>query len=585
MDYTKEENDLMKKFDKEFQKEREIVNVLNLLSETTYNNYYSKLEIKEDENIIIFELVENRIKLLEQSANERNNNFEEILAITVFKTLFMDKNCLKIKGLEGKKNYFNVVLNLLNNQKLNEKENKIIDDMLYEIKANQFALLNKIIDDYNGNHYYAYCFYLIYLSPQTKALLVDTFISFIKSIYKEEHEDMELEISKDKNFQIEELEKISMNILFDDLYNIYNDFENYIVLFIQNHHLLKKKMDPNEVENIIRKYKNKNIKNKNKKRNKKRKKNQEKNDQVTNHNNNINEIKLPEKTFEHQTNENVHNSKNKDASERQNKSKEIDNDQDKKNQYFEIKGIENFKEIKEANDISQGEISLKDIINQFASSISKLSEDNREYKKKIDALLDENEKFKIEINGLKKEISKNKNKHEKYKRIIKNMKSNIEEISNKSIKLDNELKLIQLRDSFKNIIDLFSKAFDISQDDSYINKITMIKSKLKQQKKLDAVRKEELCNFLEKIYFNMQFSNKNAHTIDLGKPILKQIFSYIDKKDKFQNLIIVLEKGKLNDLLRQLAVNRNENFNNKTLFIEEEEKIIYSIKGIKDILP
>ena len=104
MDYTKEENDLMKKFDKEFQKEREIVNVLNLLSETTYNNYYSKLEIKEDENIIIFELVENRLKLLEQSANERNNNFEEILAITVFKVLFMDKNCLKIKGLEGKKN-------------------------------------------------------------------------------------------------------------------------------------------------------------------------------------------------------------------------------------------------------------------------------------------------------------------------------------------------------------------------------------------------------------------------------------------------------------------------------------------------
>ena len=331
----------------------------------------------------------------------------------------MDKTCLKIKGLEGKKHYFNVVLNLLNNQKLNEKEKKVIDDMLYEIKANQFALLNKIIDDYNGNHYYAYCFYLIYLSSQTKALLVDTFISFIKSIYKEEHEDMELEISKDKNFPIEELEKISMNILFDDLYNIYNDFENYIVLFIQNHHLLKKKMDPKEVENIIRKYNNKKVKNKNKKRNKKRKKNQEKNEQVTNQKNNINEIKLFEKNFEKQTNESVNNSKNKDASERQNKSKDIDNNQDKKNQYFEIKGIENFKEIKEANDISQGEISLKDIINQLASSISKLSEDNREYKKKMDALLDENEKFKIEINGLKKEISKNKNKHGKYKRIIK----------------------------------------------------------------------------------------------------------------------------------------------------------------------
>ena len=49
--------------------------------------------------------------------------------------------------------------------------------------------------------------------------------------------------------------------------------------------------------------------------------------------------------------------------------------------------------------------------------------------------------------------------------------------------------------------------------------------------------------------------------------------------------MIDLEKGKLNDLLRQLAVNRNENFNNKSSFIEEEEKIIDSVKGIKDILP
>ena len=63
---------------------------------------------------------------MEESANESNNNFEAILAITVFKTLFMDKNILKIKGLEEKKNYFNVVLNLLNNKRLIEKENKLL---------------------------------------------------------------------------------------------------------------------------------------------------------------------------------------------------------------------------------------------------------------------------------------------------------------------------------------------------------------------------------------------------------------------------------------------------------------------------
>jgi hypothetical protein len=271
MDCIKEEKDLIDKFDKIFQKEIEIVNALNLLTEATYNNYYSKILIHKDEQLIIFELVDNRIKLLEQSANESNNNIDSILAITVFKTLFMDKNSLKIKGLDEKKNYFNVVLSLLNNKKLNEKERKVIEEMMNEVKVNQYNLLNQIIEDYDGNYYYAYCFYLIHLSCQSKALFVDTFISFIKSIYKEEHEDLDIELRKDTKFSIEELEKIPINILYDDLYNIYNNIENFIILFIENNHLLKKEMDPQEVDGIIQKY-NKKLEKKQKKRNKKRKK-------------------------------------------------------------------------------------------------------------------------------------------------------------------------------------------------------------------------------------------------------------------------------------------------------------------------
>ena len=63
-------------------------------------------------------------------------NFEAILAIIVFKTLFMNKISLKIKGLKGQ-NYFNVIQNLLSNKELNEKEKKVIEEMLYEININQ----------------------------------------------------------------------------------------------------------------------------------------------------------------------------------------------------------------------------------------------------------------------------------------------------------------------------------------------------------------------------------------------------------------------------------------------------------------
>ena len=58
----------MQKFEQIFQKEIEIVNILNLLTEDKYN-YYSKLEIQEDEKLIIFGLVKNekKLKFLEQS--------------------------------------------------------------------------------------------------------------------------------------------------------------------------------------------------------------------------------------------------------------------------------------------------------------------------------------------------------------------------------------------------------------------------------------------------------------------------------------------------------------------------------------
>ena len=84
MKTTKEEKELTQKFEKIFQKEIEIVDIFNSLSETTYEKYYSKIEIHEDEKLIIFQLVENKLKYLEQSAHESNNNIKALLAITVF---------------------------------------------------------------------------------------------------------------------------------------------------------------------------------------------------------------------------------------------------------------------------------------------------------------------------------------------------------------------------------------------------------------------------------------------------------------------------------------------------------------------
>ena len=61
------------------------------------------------------------------------------------------------------------------------------------------------------------------------------------------------------------------------------------------------------------------------------------------------------------------------------------------------------------------------------------------------------------------------------------------------------------------------------------------------------------------MYFDLQFSNRIAHTIDIEKSILEQIFIHIDSKTKLSSAKDQLEKGKLNNLLKELALNRNNN--------------------------
>ena len=80
---SKEETELIQKFEKVFQREKLIVDAFNSLSVATYEKYHSNLEIKEEDKLIIFQLVENKLKYLEQSAFESSNNIRAILSITV----------------------------------------------------------------------------------------------------------------------------------------------------------------------------------------------------------------------------------------------------------------------------------------------------------------------------------------------------------------------------------------------------------------------------------------------------------------------------------------------------------------------
>ena len=98
-------------------------------------------------------------------------------------------------------------------------------------------------------------------------------------------------------------------------------------------------------------------------------------------------------------------------------------------------------------------------------------------------------------------------------------------------------------------------------------------------------KKIQLNKFFEKIYFDLQSSNKNAHSIDLSKSIIEQLFIYVDPNKELEIVRQKLLKENINELVKELAFNRINNFNNKNKCRLEDEKIIDSVAGIKDIYP
>ena len=560
MEPNKDEMEMLEKFEKRFEKEIEIVNLLNSLSENAFKDYFPKLEIHNDEKLIIHELVENNLYYLEQRANEIDDYYETLIAIQVFKALFMDKNSFSLDNLDKKKDYFNLVLKLRLEQNLNDLEQKRINDCV-----SKYTLFNDIVKDFDFDYYFAYCLYLIFEYSTTKIFFFDSFISFMKKVFKDDKK-VELEVRKDENISEDELRKIDLKDLLDDLCNIYYKEENYYILFIDNkfNRIRQKKMSPEETEERI----NKNLKTKTKHKQRKKKATKEKNIILNKDNN-------PRGQEENNIDsESIEDSNVKDISEN---SEEEVTQKIEDNQKDESQNNEIFEEKKQNIENASKESTLQEKYDQLSSLVKSLSLE-------IDRLKNEDEKSKKQIKEMKKEIVKNKKKHGEYNKVIKNIKSDFIEVKKGSIKLENELRLIQLRDVFKNIIDFFCKAYEISQDGYYIDKVLKIKKKISKQR-MKEDEKIQLMQFFEKIYFDLQFSNKNAHSIDLSQPIIEQVFTIIDPKMELINVKNKLSNGKINNLLKQSGFNRLINFNNKTKLRLEEEKIIDSVKEIKDIYP
>ena len=601
MEPRPEEKELIEEFEKNILKEKEIVNLFNSLNEATFGDYNPKLEIQNDEKLIIFELLGNSLYFLEQSANEEDNkNCEILLLINVFKALFIDKNTFNMDNLENKKCFFNLALKLFSAQDLTDTEIKIITD-----EISKYSLFNNIAMDFDLNYFYSYCLYLIFQYSTSKLFFIDSFISFMKKVFKDEHENVDLEIRKDESITDTELNKIAQSDLLNSLNNIYYQEENYYMLCVTENKIEKKPLPPLETEEKIQ-Y---NPVSKSKRKRKKKKKIEQNNNEINIENkakeeNEIQKIKKEEKgILGINTSDNIikkDNNKNKEKEEAQKKKynkktelqkngkteiklqypdnkPKVSNSEEEKNQSLIDKLFGQIKELKRAYDeLKEKANKLEEKDLQKTEQIELLKNKDQQNTKQIELLKNEDLQKTKQIDEMKETITKHSKRH-------KNTRKDLIEVKKKSIKLNTELRLIQLRDVFKNIIDLFCSAYNLSQDGYYSDKVLDIILKInKQGMKED--EKIKLKKFFEKIHSHLKFSNENAHNIDSSISIIEQVFIYIDPQNELDDVKIKFKAGTIDDSLKSLSNNRLNNFNNKTKFRMEEEKIINSAK-ISEIYP
>ena len=559
----------------------EIVDALNSLILIILDGRYQKLEINQSYYLNIHELIALTLDFIEKFENDDDDKFDSIIAIAVFRVLFMDKFNFKINDWDKKIESFSLLL------KAFQKDTSIENSNEFE-EMRQYELFENIAKEYNCNYYYSYCLYLIFKYSESNALFFDIFISLKKISFKIEN-DSDLEITKHESITDEELQKISPDNLLSNLNDIYNTNINFFVLEIDQRQIKIRQMSPEEMQEKLQTEEPEV-----KKKKKKKKKNKKIINSTTTEHNSGNKTfearKIPEENMSQKQEESKEENKEKDKNESQ-EGKENKEDNNPRNEsagtknrnYISLnKTEEDFKttnsKINDKEEYMQDQSSLLNglllTINELKEKINKLEKEKEDLK---GTMKKEKEDLKGTIIGMKKDIAK-------YEKSKEKALSEILILKQDSKILQKELKFIKLRDVFKNIIDIFSIAYNIGPELSYNEKTLEIKKRIPLKK-----GKEEewrLFNkFFSEIYSDFQAANKNAHSIDIDLSIIDQVFDQIDPFGEMKIVKERLMKGNVDRILKKLGYNRMNNFENKSKFQIEERKILDNIKGINDIYP
>ena len=549
IDASKISEEIDRNLTEEYEKNNKIIKCLNNFEAIVEKDleFIVPLSIKKTDVYIAFE----QVKLKMQYINEtliQENSLEE-LALIIFKLLFLSDNNLNYENLDEKVETFETILKILEGKPDIQKENLLIDSISAE-KQEWKDLIDLLSLEFGGFSF-IFCVFLKYKNSLEQ--VVEFFFRFLRVSF-------DCFVNCDKNMKISE--ESAAKDLYVLLNEILQDKNAKYELKIVEGKIVKKLISVEELTKLLTlkddssfgKIKrlnnvNENKADENKGINKDKDVNLKPND-----NNNISE--------EHEINENG------------NKISEVQVIKEDTNKISETQVINEVgNKISEAQVIKENvnemsEVQGKDLINNKFNILEmriKSLEDEKDENTKIIKNLE------VEKKALKLENAKNVKKFESQ---LKKTKKHMYDLQKKLSSVENDLKLIKSRAAFKAFIDLFYRGLGLSDPlkwDKKVDKILTSLNKFGNPKLYDLLKVNEVRSLLLQCSNKLTIGNTTAHSMDLAKEVLEQIFELIDPEKKCLNILESLKKTNADIIIKKVIIIKEQYYNNKEKRIEEEK--------------
>lgn len=212
------------------------------------------------------------------------------------------------------------------------------------------------------------------------------------------------------------------------------------------------------------------------------------------------------------------------------------------------------------------------MIQNLEKKIEKLQNENKEINKKYKEIKNENKEIRNQNKVLENKImtmsESNKMKS------IKNQ-NKLEKIETKLSIVESDLNLIKTRDALKVFIDFFYRGFNFHEQLSYeerVEKIYKIINSFKSLKANDTNLLKMIKKLLKNSIIKLKLGNCYAHSLDLTKSALLQIFNIIDPKEECKEIVLRLNGIQADAIIMGIIESRENYYYNKVK-LEQEEKV------------